>query len=67
MPILIGLPLCADAPDTASSPTIIAAANARSAFQHTFFIVSSLRGASLRAAAVDSGYLCISSVGMMPQ
>ena len=31
-PILIGLPLCADAPESASSPTMNAATNARSAF-----------------------------------
>src|SRR6478736_1935984 len=49
-PTLMGLPLCADAPDSASKPTMNAATNARSAFPHNLAIVSSLNGASLRAA-----------------
>src|SRR3954470_6907291 len=53
-PILTGLPLCAEASGMANTPTINAATNARSAFPHTLVIVSSLNGASLRAAfAVD--------------
>src|SRR6187399_227570 len=48
-PILTGLPLCADAPERASSPTMNAATNARSAFQHNFAIVLSLeRGVDAR-------------------
>src|SRR4051812_12098153 len=49
IPILIGLPLCADAPDSASSPMMNAAASARSAFPQIFAIASSLeRGVDAR-------------------
>jgi hypothetical protein len=48
-PIRIGLPLCADAPESDSIATINAAVHARSAFQTSLVIVSSLKGtASLR-------------------
>ncbi len=70
-PIRIGLPPCADAPDSESKPAINAAAHARSAFPTSFVIVSSLwaerRCARALVAQSPDVHLCISSVGMIPQ
>src|SRR6185503_12234308 len=42
-PILMGLPLCANAPESGNRATTNAATSARSAFPNTFAIVSSLQ------------------------
>src|SRR4029078_13463452 len=59
-PMRIGLPLCADAPESERNATINAAAHVRSAFPMSLVIVSSLTGKASLCLA-----LCSQSPGLL--